>query len=59
MRTVIAIAVGIFLGRQLYLMFDREQVRKTVKQKVLALLMANGLTKENAEKQVKEMMDYR
>lgn len=57
MRTVIAIAVGILLGRELCRVYDKVQLRNAIRQKLLRLLEANGLSKDNAEKQVTEMMD--
>jgi len=56
MRTVITLAVGFWLSRQIYIKYDKEKMKKKedqVKSRLEAFLKENGLTKT----EVKETMD--
>lgn len=54
MRTIIVLAIGIYLGRQLSLKFDKNRRNIGIKEKLIRLLEQNGITKENAEKEVEK-----
>ncbi len=56
MRTVITLAVGFWLSRQIYIKYDKGKMKKKedqVKSRLEAFLKENGLTKT----EVKETMD--
>ncbi len=59
MRTVIVLAVGIFLGRQLYLHCDSVKARQkeeAFKKKLTEVLQANGISKDDVEKHIQEAL---
>ncbi|MBQ21677.1 MAG: hypothetical protein CMD31_13060 [Flavobacteriales bacterium] len=60
MRTVVTLAVGFWLGRQLYVRYDREKVKKKqerVKSRLEAFLKENGLNQTQVEETVKEIIN--
>jgi hypothetical protein len=58
-KTVIILAAGIWLGRQLYLNYDVPKTKKReerIKRKVTDLLISNGTGKREASQLVAEAM---
>lgn len=48
MKTIITLAVGFWLGRQIYIKYDKQQAKKMeegVKKRLQSFLKENGLTK--------------
>lgn len=60
MRTVITLAVGFWLGRQIYVKYDREKVQQKeerVKSRLEAFLKENGLTRTEVKETVNEIIN--
>jgi hypothetical protein len=60
MRTVVTLAVGFWLGRQIYVRYDREKVKKKeeqVKSRLEAFLKENGLNRTQVQETVKEIIN--
>lgn len=60
MRTVVTLAVGFWLGRQIYVRYDREKVKKKeeqVKSRLEAFLKENGLNRTQVQATVKEIIN--
>ena len=58
MKTIITLAVGFWLGRSIYIHYDRETAKKkeeTIKRRLKNILSEYGLSGS----QVKEIMNYR
>lgn len=58
MRTVIALAIGFWVGRQIYINYDKEEARRKeadVKRRMKQFLEDNGLTRTEAQEQTEEM----
>lgn len=58
MRTILALAVGFWIARTLYINFDKEQTRKkqaTIKKRLTAFLEENGLSPGEAVEQSEKM----
>jgi hypothetical protein len=56
MRTVIILAIGIYIGRQLWRSFDRSNYEAWIKPKLLKMLESHGITKDEAEKEVRKVL---
>ena len=59
MRTVIALAIGFWVGRQIYINFDKEEARqkeKEAKKRLNQFLEENGLTVKEAKAQANEIL---
>lgn len=59
MRTVITLAVGIYLGRQLYLYCDSVKARQkqeAFKKKLSEILQRSGVSKEDVEKHMEDAL---
>ena len=59
MKTIIALAVGFWIGRQIYIHFDKEEARKkeaAVKRRLKKFLEENGLTGKEAGQQSEEIV---
>ncbi len=53
MKTVITLAVGFFIGRQIYINYDKNEARKKeaeVKNRLKQFLQENGLNEKEATK---------
>jgi hypothetical protein len=60
MKTVIALAIGIWLGRQLYLNYDvvrNVKKEERLRKRVTDLLTGNGIGKRDADALVAEAMN--
>ncbi|HEY9084024.1 MAG TPA: hypothetical protein VIN73_11870 [Vicingaceae bacterium] len=60
MRTVVTLAVGFWLARQLYVRYDREKINKKqqrVKSRLEAFLKENGLNPVQVDVAVKEIIN--
>ncbi|MFY0689151.1 MAG: hypothetical protein JXQ90_18420 [Cyclobacteriaceae bacterium] len=60
MKTILSLAVGFWLGRQIYIQYDKEEAllkEKAVKKKMRAFLEENGFTKTEAKEQTSELLD--
>ena len=60
MRTVVTLAVGFWLGRQIYVRYDREKVKKKeeqVKSRLEAFLKENGLNRTQVQATVKDIIN--
>ncbi len=54
MKTVITLAIGFFIGRQIYINYDKNEARKKeaeVKDRLKQFLQENGLNEKDASKQ--------
>ncbi len=59
MRTLISLAVGFWLGRKLYLQYDKEEALKkeqALKDRLKKVLEESGLTKTEAQEQTSELL---
>ena len=59
MRTVIALAIGFWVGRQVYINYDKEEARKKeaqAKKRMQKFLEENGLTRIEASEQSDEIL---
>lgn len=59
MRTVIALAIGFWVGRQIYINYDKEEARKKeaqAKKRLKKFLEENGLTRTEASEQSDEIL---
>lgn len=59
MRTVLSLAVGFWLGRQIYIQYDKEEAlrkEEIVKDRLKKYLEENGLTKAEAKEQTKDLL---
>ena len=59
MRTILSLAVGFWLGRQIYLQYDKEEAlkkEKVVKDRLRKFLEENGLTKSEAKEQTSDLL---
>ncbi|MCB0374448.1 MAG: hypothetical protein KDD04_00860 [Sinomicrobium sp.] len=59
MRTVLALAVGFWIARQIYVNFDKQQARikeAKVKKRLRAFLEENGLSPDEADMQSKRIL---
>lgn len=59
MRTVIALAIGFWVGRQIYINYDKEEARKKealAKKRLKQFLEENGLTRTEANEQSSEIL---
>lgn len=60
MRTVVTLAVGFWLGRQVYIKYDKEKVKKKeeqVKNRLETFLKQNGLTKTEVKTTLNEIIN--
>ena len=60
MRTVVTLAVGFWLGRQIYVRYDREKIKKKeerVKSRLEAFLKENGLNRTQVQTTIKEIIN--
>ena len=60
MRTVITLAVGFWLGRQIYAKYDKDKMQKKeerVKSRLEAFLKENGLTRTEVKETVNEIIN--
>ena len=54
MKTVITLAIGFFIGRQIYINYDKSEARKkeaAVKDRLKEFLQDNGLSQKEASQQ--------
>jgi uncharacterized membrane-anchored protein YhcB (DUF1043 family) len=56
MRTIIALAVGIYLGRQLSKNFDQNKSKVSVRSQLTGLLEKLGVDKDQIEKHLDELI---
>lgn len=59
MRTVIALAIGFWVGRQIYINYDKEEARRKeakAKNRLKQFLEENGLTRTEAHEQSDEIL---
>ncbi len=59
MKTVLALAVGFFAGRQIYIKYDKDEAtkkEKAIKDRVNQFLKENGLTAKEANDQTDELI---
>lgn len=59
MRTILSLAVGFWLGRQIYIQYDKEEAlkkEKVVKDRLRKFLEENGLTKSEAKEQTSDLL---
>lgn len=59
MRTVIALAIGFWVGRQIYINYDKEEARikeAKAKKRLKQFLEENGLTQSEAHEQSDEIL---
>ena len=60
MRTVITLAVGFWLGRQVYIKYDKKKVQQReqqVKSRLETFLKQNGLTKTEVNSTINEIIN--
>lgn len=60
MKTVVTLAVGFWLGRQIYVRYDREKIKKKeerVKSRLEAFLKENGLNRTQVQTTIKEIIN--
>ncbi|MBL4574817.1 MAG: hypothetical protein JKY51_01795 [Opitutaceae bacterium] len=60
MKTVITLAIGFLIGRQIYINYDKNEARKKeseVKDRLKQFLQDNGLDHKEASKQSDKIMD--
>jgi len=59
MKTIITLAVGFWLGRQIYIKYDKEQAKEmeeSVKKRLQSFLKENGLTKTEVKETTEEII---
>jgi hypothetical protein len=56
MRTIIVLAIGIYIGRQLYKSFDKGKYQASIKPALLKVLQTYGVTREEAEQQIQKIL---
>lgn len=59
MRTIITLAIGYWIARQIYVNFDKEQSRikeTKTKKRLTAFLKQNGLTQSEADTQTRRIL---
>ena len=59
MRTVIALAIGFYFGREIYLKHDKQKILKkeeAIKQRLKSFLYDNGMTKSETKETVNEIV---
>jgi len=59
MKTIITLAVGFWLGRQIYIKYDKEQAKEMeegVKKRLQSFLKENGLTKTEVKETTEEII---
>ena len=59
MKTIITLAVGFWLGRQIYIKYDKEQAKEMeegVKKRLQSFLEENGLTKTEVKETTEEII---
>lgn len=59
MRVVIALAIGFYLGREIYLKHDKKKViekEEAIKRRLKSFLTYNGMTKTESKQTVKEIV---
>ncbi|MDN5201240.1 hypothetical protein QQ008_07700 [Fulvivirgaceae bacterium BMA10] len=59
MRTILSLAVGFWLGRQIYIQYDKEEAlkkEKVIKARLKKFLEENGLTKSEAKEQTSDLL---
>lgn len=59
MKTIITLAVGFWLGRQIYIKYDKEQAKEMeegVKKRLQSFLKENGLTKTEVKDTTEEII---
>lgn len=59
MKTIITLAVGFWLGRQIYIKYDKEQAKEMeegIKKRLQSFLKENGLTKTEVKETTEEII---
>lgn len=59
MRTIVSLAVGFWLGRQLYIQYDKEEARQKeqrIKARLKEFLEGSGWAKPEATEQAKDIL---
>jgi len=59
MKTIITLAVGFWLGRQIYIKYDKEQAKEMeegMKKRLQSFLKENGLTKTEVKETTEEII---
>lgn len=59
MRTILALAVGIYLGRQLSRNFEQSKNRVSIRSQLTGLLEKLGVEKDQIEKHLDEILKMR
>jgi hypothetical protein len=60
MKTVITLAIGFFIGRQIYINYDKNEARKkeaAVKDRLKQFLQDNGLNQHDANKESDKILN--
>ncbi len=59
MRTIITLAIGYWIARQIYINFDKEQSRikeEKARKRLTSFLKANGLSRSEADAETKRIL---
>lgn len=59
MRTILALGVGFWMGRMVYINFDKKEAQEKenqVKRKLNSFLNENGLSQKEAERKAQEII---
>ena len=59
MKTIITLAVGFWLGRQIYIKYDKQQAKEMeegVKKRLQSFLKDNGLTKTEVKETTEDII---
>jgi len=59
MKTIITLAVGFWLGRQIYIKYDKEQAKEMeegMKKRLQSFLKENGLTKTEVKETTEDII---
>ncbi len=60
MKTVFTLAIGLWLGRQIYVTYDRQQAlekEKVVKKRLLQFLKENGITANPTDSKINKILN--
>jgi hypothetical protein len=55
MRTIVVLAIGIYIGQQLHKSFARNRFEALTKPKLLKLLAGYGISNEEAHKEIEKV----
>lgn len=56
MRTIIILAIGIYIGRQFTKSFERNNYEAWITPKLLKMLESHGIPKDEAEREIRKVL---